>query len=146
MSVVVSTPFRLESKLTQGCKELWASVLIAMASLAGCGGDGGATIDGKVTYQGQPVTSGLINFSAPGKRPIGAPLQPDGSYQLVLSPGEYQVRVDSPAPLPAGWKEGDPLPSDKDRPVPAKYANFDSSGLTATIEANGDESVDIAIP
>jgi hypothetical protein len=55
--------------------------------LAGCGGGGEPTanVNGSVTYDGQPVTSGNITF-APLEGTVGKPanglVQPDGSFTL----------------------------------------------------------------
>ena len=113
-------------------------------SLAGCGGgQNGTVVQGKVTYDGKPVTGGLINFYATGARPLGGPLESDGSFEFELPPGEYKVRVDAPASLPEGWREGDPLPKLGPRGAPEKYADYNTSGLTATVTAeNSEQTID----
>jgi hypothetical protein len=109
--------------------------------LAGCGsGEAGTKVSGKVTFNGQPVTSGLINFLAAGGRPLGGAIQPAGTYEFTLPAGEYQVRVDAPGelqPAPAGQE-----PVMGPRLVPEKFASFASSGLTATVENNGPQTID----
>ena len=76
----------------------------------------------------------------------GGPIGADGFYSVTLPPGEYKVRIDAPAPLPPGWKEGQPLPASTLRPVPESYANFDTSGLTATVTGESSQKVDFALP
>jgi hypothetical protein len=126
-----------------------SSALVALSCLLvlGCGGkEGTSTVSGKVTYQGQPVTDGLINFVTNGGRPLGGSIGADGTYSTQLPPGEYKVRIDTPPEFPAGYKEGDPLPKLPPRQVPEKYANFNSSGLTATVKGDGSQTIDFAIP
>jgi hypothetical protein len=122
-------------------------VALVAASVVGCNG-GAATksVTGTITYQNKPVASGIINFLAAKSRPLGGAIESDGTYSVKLPPGQYQVRVDAPAPLPAGFKEGMPMPTTS-RLVPEKYANFTSSGLTATIsDASGSQQVDFKLP
>jgi hypothetical protein len=68
--------------------------------LSGCGG-GDQGFTGSVTYLGQPVDEGVIQFYVPGKdpRPVaGAPIK-NGSYAVPpgqgLTPGRYLVRITS---------------------------------------------------
>ncbi|MCC6493071.1 MAG: hypothetical protein IT424_08615 [Pirellulales bacterium] len=111
--------------------------LLTVVLLAGCD-SGPATYDvsGKITYQGEPVTSGLINFRADGQPLRGGGIQADGTYQFNLPAGAYQVRIDTPPALPAGWKEGDPPAKMGPRQVPEKFGSFETSGLTATVDEN----------
>jgi hypothetical protein len=73
-------------------------------------------------------------------------IQSDGTYSFDLPAGEYKVRIDTPPALPAGWKEGDPAPPPAPRLVPEKYASYTSSGLTATINDSGSQTVDFTLP
>lgn len=86
-----------------------------------------------MTYQDQVIGQGTINFRAADGALYGGGLSSDGTYSYQLPSGQYQVRVDAPAPIPSGWKEGDPMPTGVNRLAPLKYANFGSSRLTATI-------------
>lgn len=112
-------------------------VLLVCASMAGCGkSESGTKVRGKITYNGQPVTTGLINFLAAGSRPMGGAIQADGTYEFTLPAGEYQVRVDAPGqlqPAPAGQE-----PVMGPRAAPEKFASFASSGLTASVVAQGE--------
>lgn len=114
-----------------------AGILSVMA--AGCD-DGPATytVKGSVSYQGKPVTGGLINFKTVRGQPLGGGIKADGSYEFQLPVGEYLVRIDTPPEIPEGWKEGDPHPELGPREVPAKYARFRTSGLTATVQPDGE--------
>lgn len=114
------------------CSWMAPALALAALSLTGCGGDSATTVHGKVTYKGQPVTSGLINFQLSGGKVYGGEIGSDGSYSYELPPGEYRVRIDAPGPRPP-WKEGDPEPKPTPRLAPEKYADYASSGLTATV-------------
>ncbi len=118
-------------------------LVVVMACLllpvSGCGnGSGTATVSGKITYQGKPVTNGLINFMPSTGRPLGGGIRPDGTYEFRLPPGEYKVRIDTPPALPQGWKEGDPPPKMGPRQVPYQYGHFQTSGLTASVGPQDD--------
>jgi hypothetical protein len=63
--------------------------------LAGCGGGGGATVSGSVTYDGQPVGDGTITFlPADGKGPtVGGPIA-GGRYSVSgVLPGAKVVQI-----------------------------------------------------
>lgn len=117
------------------------------ATVVGCN-HGGATktVTGAITYQGKPVTSGLINFMPEKGQPLGGGIASDGTYSTSLPPGKYQVRIDAPAPLPEGFKEGMPMPKLGPPLVPEKYANFASSGLTATVSDESRQTIDFKLP
>jgi hypothetical protein len=122
-------------------------LLLAVSLISGCGsGDGGATVSGVVSFNGVPVTTGVIGFYKSGSKALGGPIGADGAYSLAIPPGEYQVRVDAPSPMPDGWKEGQPLPKLPPRPVPEKYASFETSGITATITDESTQHFDITLP
>lgn len=121
-------------------------LLMLVATTVGCGDDvDTTTVQGAISFNGAPVTSGVINFQAQGGRPLGGAINADGTYSCDLPPGEYQVRIDAPAPLPEGLKEGDPLPN-LPRLVPEKYAHFNSSGLTATVTNEAPQTIDFNLP
>jgi hypothetical protein len=97
-------------------------------------------VTGKVTYRGQPVTSGMVMLSPvdSGHAATGN-LEKDGSFRLTTFqkddgavPGEYHVAIQV---FPA---EGAGLPGaefgGKAPPIPQKYASAMSSGLTAEIK------------
>jgi hypothetical protein len=123
-------------------------ISLSLAASVGCGdGENTTTVTGKISFNGQPVTSGIINFLPDGGRPLGGGINADSTFSFELPPGNYQVRIDSPPPYPEGWKEGQPPPKLPPRQVPEKYANFNSSGLTANITGNDDpQTVDFALP
>ncbi|WP_152052358.1 hypothetical protein [Tautonia marina] len=74
--------------------------LLMVMALAGCGGGDGVGVSGMVTFQGQPVEDGMIQFlsnEASGEgRSAGAPIV-DGKYAIARNggppPGSYRVEV-----------------------------------------------------
>jgi hypothetical protein len=120
--------------------------LLCTAALlaAGCGGDAMTTVSGNITYNGKPVTNGLINFQPAQGKTYGGPIASDGSYSYEIPPGEYRVRIDAPGPAPA-WEEGQPEPKPVPRLAPEKYADYKTSGLTAKVTDAGDQTVDFKL-
>jgi len=119
---------------------LSVSFAVALACL-GCQSNEPEVVEvqGRVTYQGQPVTTGTISFSpqtvdmgAP-QRPATAVLDADGSYRLKafrsrfgMPPGEYAVSVLS--------YEGSMLePKTVKYLIPKKFSVSGTSGLVATV-------------
>lgn len=103
-------------------------------------------VQGTITYSGEPLDHGMINFMASGARPIGAPIASDGTYAAELPPGQYAVVVISPPKLPEGYQEGDPLPPSDPNAVPARYSLQKKSGLTASIlKQEEPQTVDFAL-
>jgi hypothetical protein len=122
------------------------SVALGGLLLVGCGdGASTTTVQGKISYKGTPPVHGVINFAVAGQRPMGGFINPDGTFQVELPPGEYQVRIDSPPRIPDGVKEGDPLPKLEPRLIPEKFADFESSGLTATIGSESPQQLDFLL-
>ncbi len=66
--------------------------LIGCGLLIGCGGsdhEETATVTGKVTYEGAPVTKGRIAFYPSKGRPAMGAIQSDGTYSLTtFEPGD----------------------------------------------------------
>jgi hypothetical protein len=78
---------------------------LAIVALPGCAKRSKTvSVEGTITFEGKPVTDGIINFLPPKGRPLGGGINSDGTYSVALPPGEYQVRIDAPAQLPAGYK------------------------------------------
>lgn len=121
---------------------------------AGCGeGDGlpRQAVWGTVKYDGQPLKSGVIQFSPddPGmKDPVtGGSAIGDGSYSvdraLGLVPGKYKVSISSASSATAGGEapgSGGALPKEA---LPAKYNT--RSELTAEIKAGESKAIDFEL-
>jgi hypothetical protein len=132
---VTSRPWRL------------ALPLLILGGAFGCGGDAdeGVTVEGKVAYQGEPITNGSLTFFPASGRPITAALSEDGEYSCQLPPGEYRVTVTVGVMPPAGWKEGDPVPPPS-IVLPDRYGSRLETPLTATVTAaSGTHTVDFPL-
>ena len=76
-----------------------------------------ATVGGKVTYNGQPLTDGTITFHLPDGQFVGARIK-DGRFRVDRVPaGAVKVSIDS-----------------KKVPLPAKFVNPETSGLSVEIK------------
>ncbi len=101
--------------------------LLGTAALSGCGKDPFPTapVQGKVTYQGQPVTGGTVTLRPIGGggaanlgKPASGNVQPDGSFVLgTRGPtdgavvGKHEVRYSAPAVAFEGeLKPGESVP------------------------------------
>jgi len=132
---------------------LFSSVLVVACVGLGCARQEGPKtypVRGKVSYRGQPVTSGLVLLTPQeqGHAATGE-LAADGTFALTTFrkhdgavPGKYRVAIQV---FPS---EGAGLPGaefgGKRPPIPPKYFTPDSSGLSAEIKA-GDNFLDLAL-
>ena len=121
-------------------------VCITMAALIGCGGDSGkATVAGKVTYNGAPLTAGTISLCPASASPIPIPIKTDGTFVASDVPvGPMTVAIASGpegyrpaggplppgAPVTAGSTGASQGPTPPVVNIPAKYADPKTSGLT----------------
>ncbi len=132
--------------------------------VAGCGDDSGLgrryKVTGKVTYKGELVPKGTVNFIPTNPAPpVGRAATGEiknGYYSLMTAgdndgalPGEYKVAIVAvdidmssamaKGPLPK-IHEGDPayLKAVKNakKLIPDKYGLIETSGLTATVDGN----------
>ena len=112
------------------------SLVVIMFLLgSGCGdSEPATTVRGKATYKGTAVPMGAVKFfPETGGRQIGATLGSEGEYEVRLPAGNYSVTVlTSTPPVPAGWKDGDPVPKPPVE-VPAKYRLPQNSPLKVTV-------------
>jgi hypothetical protein len=113
--------------------------------LSGCGGAGEGGVSGSVTFRGQPLEEGSIQFCTAGERsvPVAGARVVAGHYKVPsshgLAPGTYVVRISSPEPIaapPKDEKAASPFamsaPQTRER-IPAKYNA--RSTLTAEVRA-----------
>lgn len=130
---------------------------VGITSIAGCGDGYGLarrySVSGKVTYKGQPVEKGRINFvpEAVDGRPAAGEIE-NGSYSLTTMapsdgalPGKYKVTIVSKEIDDTEMKKianGGQFHHDKafakavknaKALVPSKYALADTSGLEKTV-------------
>jgi hypothetical protein len=115
---------------------------LLLVSMIGCrDGDAGYLVRGGVSLDGQPIASGTINFFPQDGKPLGGPLDPDGTYEFRLPAGEYRVTFRVSPTFPPGWKEGDAVPASSTPALPAGYSRPDTSGLTLTVVAQDEPLV-----
>jgi hypothetical protein len=137
----------------------------------GCGGGSGsfptAEVNGKVTYNGKPVTGGSMAFflASDASKGKAVAINDDGTYSATGVPvGEIKVTVEtdsmkpSPAPppqvakvLPKDLPEGSPYAKPKEPklpanyvPIPAKYNNPNETPLKYTIN-KGTQTIPIEL-
>ena len=136
----------------------WSLLCAFGLALCGCGRSRLPTVrvEGKVTWQGKPLTDGTVQFQpvklAEGmpQRPGLAELGPDGVYHVSsfapgdgLLPGDYQVTVYSYTSRPSQ--------EHIERPyvwrIPQRYGDASRSGLKFTVppDAKGPLTYDIEI-
>jgi hypothetical protein len=127
-------------------------VFSGVLALAGCSGSKkGFALKGSVSYQGKPLPSGVVRLYMAENRVTMARIQPDGSFEATeVFPGEAKATVEEdptarmrkmmPAtgaaagvPAAAGPMNRFSLPS---VPLPAKYKDTSTSGLTFTLKAD----------
>lgn len=138
------------NRTTAAAAGLTLTLAMALGS-AGCGGGsepGVNPVSGRVTYKGEPVTTGDVYFSPEGASARGAQgkLDSSGNYSLGTFTakdgayaGTYKVSIvsrgpDKPVPKKMVGKmleedmqgTGDPL-------IPKKYFNAETSGLAAEV-------------
>ncbi len=137
---VVQIPFLLRAAV------VWRLALLLGIALpaVGCGrGLDRCAVDGSVTFDGQPVDRGTIEFSptaADQPSASGAVVQ-DGEYSIPrrtgLAPGKYRVRIYSPTPAPA--RQGPDVPPPVER-IPANYNT--KTELTVEVTPSGPNTFD----
>jgi hypothetical protein len=106
--------------------------LLALLGAIGCGEkSSGVTVAGTVTYQDKPLESGSLTFypvSGPGVTTVIE----GGAYSCELEPGEYRATVVVGVTLPAGYKEGDPVPPQAVM-LPDAYGSRLNTPLSASV-------------
>jgi len=112
-------------------------------------------VNGKVTLNGQAVSSGTVSFIPATGVPVSASIQPDGTYTVRDVPlGESIITVlDTPAPGTEPGKTdkpkaGERAPAKKAEPpggsIPPRYSDMKTSGLRFSVE-KGSNSFDIPL-
>jgi len=125
--------------------------LLGLALIAGCGkGLGAVPIEGKVTYQGQPLTDGMVLYTPvdPKGRLARGALKPDGTFTLSTNaedgamPGKYKIVIEALVPHPGEPGRGD-TPSDAPPPqierpsrIPEKYTRAEETPLQDTVDSS----------
>ena len=126
----------------------WAVLLglaVLVAGWVGCGSGEPPTgsVSGNVTYNGQPVTTGVVTL-VNDQAGIGASgeLDASGRYRIEsIRTGQYKVAIYREPPPPGSgpevfrsWKLN----------IPEEYQDLESSGLTATV-SEGENTADFSL-
>jgi hypothetical protein len=127
------------------CRAILFATGLMFCLMMGCGSKETGSVHGTITSGGKPLTSGLINFQPAQGQPLGGAINADGTFEFELPPGQYKVRVDAPGVMPP-YKEGDPEPKPGPRLAPAKYANYETSGLSITVTGESPQQQDFDLP
>jgi hypothetical protein len=128
--------------------------------LSGCtGGKLPSSVSGKVTYQGRPVTSGMVVLVAPdGKTSAPGAVRPDGTYTIQHAPtGTVKVSFDNPPPphsyAPAGAQNAAARQEAQQAaaeakfyvPTPLHYKDPEKSGLTLQLKKGKNDNCDLVL-
>jgi hypothetical protein len=142
-----------------------AGLCLALAGVTGCK-KSRATVTGKVTFNGTPITAGTVGFYASANTIGSGPINPDGTYTVPDAPvGEVTVTVTTPKPTmgPQGNQLSKPPPGMsmphemvpaggekigtqvvRTMPAPDKYNSPDTSPLKYTV-VPGTQTYDIKL-
>src|SRR5262245_50489194 len=117
-------------------------LILCLASVLGCGGNG-STVSGTVTFNGEPIENGHINFyPADGKgAPVGGEIK-NGKYTAKnVTPGKNKVEVISYAKTPGTGSMDDAIKAAKDAKLPADMVapNDEGNGQTHEIGTGSSE-------
>lgn len=127
----------------RGRGALALTVALLMLSGVGCGGK--ATVTGQVTYRGNPLPSGSVNFFDANKNIVGTATIANGSYSMAnVPPGPVKISVTTPLVRPADRRH--PPPKDMPGgqlapsvPIPITYGNPEQSGLAYEVQPGTQE-------
>ena len=139
------------------CNSMLASFL-AVGLITGCGSPSGpkppegpkGSAKAKVSYEGKPITKGILILDSGKGYTASAPVKPDGTFDLKgpngadVPAGTYKVAI-SPPPSPppaAGASEMSPPPTIEG--LPEKFYGTDTSGVTVEIKP-GKQDLDIVL-
>ena len=125
------------------------ALILSAILLGGCGpSEKLGRIGGTVTFQGKPVSKGMVLFSCIDKGVnMTAQLKEDGSYEIIMAKGAglplgtYKVCV---SPPPVFHAIGKPAPAQPPPcpNIPPKYRNYNTSGLAVEVK-DGENTFDI---
>ena len=114
------------------------AALVLVACVVGCHrGEKLAAVSGTVTFEGEPLTEGVVTFSNPAKGiHMNARLDAQGHYEVRMAkgaglpPGEYQVSVSPPVP-------DTPVRMPEFPKIPHKYRDPKTSELSLSLTEDG---------
>jgi len=128
-------------------------LLLSLSYLSGEPGEKLGRVSGSVTFDGKPVTEGLVIFQNPAKGIyMTDEVDAEGRYEIIMAQGaglplgEYQVSVSPPLPKTPelGDIPGRPSAADQFPNIPQRYRDPQTSGLALVVE-EGSNHLDIAM-
>lgn len=128
---------------------LAAAIVVALLGMIGCN-HGPASVSGKVTYRGKPLTTGTVYMTGTDGVQAAAAINPDGSYQIfAVAPGPARIAVISLKPPSVRQRPAKraavvaslPPPASKSAwfAIPGNYADPLSSGLATELKGGANE-------
>jgi hypothetical protein len=137
------------SRVCPGITGIVAIGALSLAAVAGCGRPSyqldTAPVKGKVTIDGQPLSSGYVTFVVSRGRASSAEIQPDGSFEMSTyekgdgaQVGTHPVVV---TPVPPDEYQAGPKPI----PVPERYSRSGTSGFTAEVKPGEDTFIELKL-
>jgi hypothetical protein len=128
-------------------KKAAAMLLLSFLLASGCAGSSdqpSAVVSGKVSLAGAPLSAGTVLFMTDDGNAASAEIGEGGAYSAKCPPGNYKVAVSPPAapdPLVASVAS---QPVAKSPPIPKRYHDLGSSGLSVDVKA-GENQFDIPL-
>ena len=120
------------------------ALTLLLSGASGCKKPSGTeSVHGTVSYRGEPLATAVVNFYPPTGRAIPASVT-NGEYGAELAPGEYLAAIDLGVQLPAGFKEGDPIPPPK-IVLPPEYTECAKSTLKASVKPGQVEPINFEL-
>jgi hypothetical protein len=111
-------------------RSLLVGLILMTGTLAGCGSRT-ATVTGRVTYQGKPVSGGSVIVYCSDKQIARGIIGVDGTYSIPNVPyGSSAVTVQAPARVPVGLRVQQTLPPASGGPIPPTVESNDPARLT----------------
>jgi len=117
-------------------------VMILCVALVGCGGNPVGTVNGTVTFHGQPIDNGLITFSPSGAQgSVAGGEIVQGKFSVTgIAPAKYHVTVEATKP-PKFTSPNDPAnnrpKTDEEMRAQHDPLPADTSGKEQELEVKG---------
>jgi hypothetical protein len=114
------------------CRFVAAGGLVALVCLfaTGCGSKS-ATVTGRVTYNGKPVSNGSVIVYCSDKQIVRGNIAADGAYSIPNVPyGTSVVTVQSHARVPPGLRLQQSPPPSSGGPIPPTVEYTDTARVT----------------
>lgn len=121
--------------------------LICSGAFVGCTSGERAKVmpvSGKVLFNGQPLAFGAVAFQPMRGQPARGTIGKDGTFKLSTyregdgaAVGQHRVKITCYTSQDPATKKPGPSETLGESLIPARYANFDTSGLTVAVLADG---------